>query len=89
MQEPVPINISAVPVNGAVNEYRFRFFRLWSDGTVDTNRVSFVHLTSCEIQNQCGPVPIIPGTCTADITRNGEVEVNDFLEVIGQWGPCE
>ena len=31
----------------------------------------------------------IPGSCTADVTRNGEVEITDFLEVLGQWGPCE
>jgi hypothetical protein len=25
----------------------------------------------------------------ARLTRNGDVDVVDFLEVIGAWGPCE
>jgi hypothetical protein len=25
----------------------------------------------------------------ADINRDGEADVTDFLQLIGEWGPCE
>jgi hypothetical protein len=31
----------------------------------------------------------LPGSCAADVTRNGQVAIDDFLEVLGQWGPCQ
>jgi hypothetical protein len=27
--------------------------------------------------------------CTADVNRDGEVAINDLLELLGQWGPCQ
>ena len=29
-----------------------------------------------------------PSFCTADVDRDGEIGITDFLEVLGQWGPC-
>ncbi len=36
----------------------------------------------------CPPVVIIPGTCMADVDRNGEVAVPDLLTLLAAWGPC-
>ena len=82
---------------GSAPVFLHRLFRFWSDGTVDTSVVTLIRAENgggCEPQGggppwACGPSTIIPGSCAADVTRNGEVEVNDFLEVLGQWGPCK
>lgn len=67
----------------------FRFFRFWSDGVVDTAIQSVTDQGTCElISFSCGPTVLISGSCAADVTRNGEVEVADLLDVLGQWGPC-
>jgi hypothetical protein len=91
MQEPVPVAMSVTQIigdNGA-GIRQWRAFRLWSDGGIDTTLATFVgpSVGGCDIEAIC-PRQLLPGTCTADITHNGEVEVNDFLEVLGQWGPC-
>lgn len=60
-------------------------FRFWSDGTVDSIGVDG---NGCA-WTVCGPTVVVPGFCTADVTRNGAVDVGDFLEVLGQWGSCQ
>lgn len=83
--QPTVVDGFAFLYGGAREVYRF-----WSDGTVDYTVKDFSCLPdcSCNPATLCGPIPIITGACTADVTRNGEVEVTDFLEVLGQWGPC-
>jgi hypothetical protein len=27
-------------------------------------------------------------TCSEDVNGDGQVDVNDLLEIIGKWGPC-
>ena len=34
------------------------------------------------------PVSILPGSCQADVDRNGDVEFDDMLRVLSDWGPC-
>lgn len=62
-----------------------QLWRFWSNGAVDSITVDSL---SCAFGNVC-VLPILPGPCAADVTRNGEVEVGDFLAVLGQWGPCQ
>jgi hypothetical protein len=63
-------------------------YRLWSDGAVDVSAVAGVQ--PCAPFLTCGPFNVIKGgSCAADLTHNGAVEIGDFLEVLGQWGPCQ
>jgi len=66
--------------------------RFWSDGAVDSTRVlSELAYDACSgaVPTLCdGPTTLIPGTCQSDITRDGEADVQDFLWLIGEWGPC-
>ncbi len=34
----------------------------------------------------CDPTPL---SCLGDIDANGEVNIEDLLDVISSWGPCE
>ena len=93
--QPVPVAIAAQQafnINAGGTDV-WRVFRLWSDGAVDAKQLDWTisPVNVCSPQTDvidCPVVPIIPGSCTADVTRNGEVEITDFLEVLGQWGPC-
>ena len=70
----------------------WRMFRFWSDGAVDTTVFSLLdypRTPACDPAVVCGPVPVIPGSCPADIVRNGDVDVLDFLTVLNAWGPCK
>ncbi len=70
---------------------RFRFARFWSDGRVDTTFVEFVSSApprGCEIDSACTG-EILPGSCSSDTDRNGNVEFPDLLNVLSDWGPCE
>lgn len=44
----------------------------------------YIDMGAFEWQNTaCEPV-----TCSADVDNNGDVDFNDLLEVLTQWGPC-
>ena len=65
-----------------------RVFRFWSDGAVDTTLVDFDgQPPHCDIDSTCYR-QVLLGSCQSDINRNAEVEVTDFLQLIGEWGPC-
>ena len=65
-----------------------RLYRFWSDGAVDYTFMS-IGQSPCVTDTFCGTTVIIPGTCMADVDRNGDVATTDLLEVLGAWGPCE
>ena len=52
------VNVSAVYVDDGTGR-NYRAFRLWSDGSVDVTRMTFVAIGSCIIQNECGPVEVV------------------------------
>ena len=65
----------------------FRVFRAWSDGQLDGLLVEYG--PDCAIGGStCGPVIIVPGTCTTDIDRDGDTGIQDFLTLLGGWGAC-
>ena len=84
-QPVVPVAMSAAPVG---TSSIWRVFRLWSDGSVDTARARFLDNANCVIESVCVE-SVLPASCPADITRNGAVDTQDFLEVLAQWGGCQ
>ena len=74
---------------------RYRIFRTWSDGQVDMSWMEFQSSTdagACVVASNpapCGPVVLIPGTCTTDINRDGDTGIQDFLALLGGWGACQ
>ena len=66
-----------------------RLWRMWSDGRADMTLVQFTNSNSCSIVGVCGPIEILPGSCSSDTDRNGNVEFPDLLNVLSDWGPCE
>ena len=86
---PTPVSIAMMPHfdtnDDPLNTYAI--VRLWSDGSVDYTDAGN---GACAEPSVCaGPTQIIPGTCTADVNHNGEVEVNDLITLLGEWGPCD
>ena len=69
---------------------RYRIFRTWSDGQVDSTLVQFEVTSNCVVLTDpgCGPVVLLPGTCPTDIDRDGDTGINDFLTLLGGWGAC-
>ncbi len=69
----------------------FRIFRAWSDGQVDHIRVGFgFEPGACDtVGTICAPIILIPGSCPTDINRDGDTGIQDFLTVLGLWGPCK
>ncbi len=68
--------------------------RFWSDGAVDATTVYSARRdddcsNAVEPDLCTGPTTLIPGTCMADVDRNGFVETPDLLELLAGWGPCE
>ena len=45
---------------------KYRVFRAFSNGDVDMTWVEY-GFQSCDVIDQCGPVPIIPPPCPADV----------------------
>ncbi len=70
---------------------RYRIFRTWSDGQVDSTLVQFEVTSNCVVLTDpgCGPVVLLPGTCPTDINRDGDTGINDFLTLLGGWGACK
>ena len=88
---PTLVNAVAHPADDLTGSVRkFRVWRFWSDGAVD---MAWINTNAdpdyCGTTDQCGPVVMIPGTCMADVDRNGEVATTDLLEVLAAWGPCK
>ncbi len=84
---------------GGGGTYTFALWRFWSDGAVDLSIRDIASspnasgVVGCDpgIHGKlydCGPSPVLTATCTADANRNAEVEINDLLTLLGQWGPC-
>ena len=83
------MGITAVPItngNGQPTHWS-SVFRVWSDGTTDYSR--FITGGGCEPVLEGGPSIVLPGSCMADVDRNGFVETPDLLELLAGWGPCE
>ncbi len=83
---PTPTMVNVAPVYSPAASVVF-VFRGWSDGAVDVTSMDWDF--GCSPEASCIATPLIPGSCTADANRNGEVEINDLLTMLGQWGPCE
>src|SRR3990170_6255190 len=78
--EPVLVNgtvTHVVPPSGGVFSTMYRF---WSDGIVDATSLNTF---TCNPNVTCGPNVVMGPLCAgrADVDRDGEVGVNDFLEV--------
>ena len=89
--QPVPVALAVTPqfdINGEAQN-TFSVLRLWNDGAVDLTRVGIG--TSCTSPlNFCsGPDQVIPGSCMADVDRDGNVAVSDLLTMLAAWGPCQ
>ncbi len=66
-----------------------RTYRFWNDGSVDMSIVTLDGANICTFERPCGPVTIIPGSCMADVDRDGQVAVPDLLTMLGAWGACQ
>ena len=88
MAEACPVKTSCVRIEEGVNSIcnYMGSFTSAEDGSVDFTELTGSH---CDKSINCGPADMLPGTCTADANHNGEVEVNDFLTLLSEWGPCE
>ena len=79
--QAVPVSLSTTQLIGvSVNDWHI--FRLWSDGAVDSVRVTYTSGSGCDIESQCDLVPILPGTCMADVDNNGAVNSLDLIDVL-------
>ena len=83
----MPVGIAALQWGSSTD--RVRVFRLWSDGAIDMTFTRYQADPQCLIVEQCGPALMIPGSCMADVDRNGNVEFPDLLNVLSDWGPCK
>ena len=59
----------SVTVNSGGGDNLYRVFRAWNNGDVDSTWMAFNDNlgAECEIIDECGPVPIIPPPCPADV----------------------
>ncbi len=59
-----------------------------SDGQ-DVTGVEFLLTAGCDLDPSftC-TVVILPGSCPTDVNRDGDTGINDFLSLLGAWGPC-
>ena len=89
--QPVPVALAMTPQFSSQGQptNTFSIVRLWNDGAVDLTRVGIG--TSCTSPlNFCsGPDQVIPGSCMADVDRDGDVAVPDLLTLLAAWGPCQ
>jgi hypothetical protein len=67
----------------------FWVWRVWNDGAVDRTRASFKGIDECDINIVCPPAVVVPGTCMADVDRDGNVATADLLNVLEDWGACD
>ena len=70
--------------------------RMWSDGTVEMNRVGSETLPEGNILDESftgwrtvKDSPPVNIACTGDTDSNGNVDVTDLLALVGNWGECE
>ena len=73
----------ALPTVVGVSLESNSIIRVWSDG--QTDRLSFNRAVVCDPATVC---VLLAGTCPTDIDRNGDTGINDFLALLGGWGPC-
>ena len=91
-QEPTLVSGAAVTAATGSNVpcTTATILRLWSDGAVDA---SFMTMSCFNCPNQAsvcaGPFNILPGSCMADVNRDGDVAIKDLLAVLGDWGRCD
>ena len=64
-----PRRLVSVTVNSGGGDNLYRVFRAWNNGDVDSTWMAFNDNlgAECEIIDECGPVPIIPPPCPADV----------------------
>lgn len=81
-----PVRVVSVTVTGQPDTYRV--FRGWSNGDVDATgyRFDVGGVFGCGVLDQCGPVPIIPPPCTADVNDDLAVNVLDLIDVLVVFG---
>ncbi len=86
--DPVLVNGTVTHVVQPAGGIFTTMYRFWSDGVVDATSLNTF---TCNPNVTCGPNAFMGPLCAgrADVDRDGEVGINDFLEVLGQWGPCQ
>ena len=64
------------------------YFDVTGDGLVDA--ILRVHTNQTQEFYYVENISVPPGkACATDINDDGSTNVNDLLEVVGNWGPCE
>ena len=90
--QPVPVALAMTPQFSSQGQptNTFSIVRLWNDGAVDLTRVSVPTFSCTSPIVSCGPPePVIPGSCMADVDRDGDVAVPDLLTLLAAWGVCQ
>ena len=84
--QAVPVSVAVTDLGGSTT---LCIVRLWSDGMVDRKIIRYESVNACDVNLDCNVITTIPGTCTADSTRDGQVDSADFLQLLAEFGPCE
>ena len=86
--EPVIVWYHAVPVmgSGGYNGEDVALLRAWSDGLVEMK--TGIEARTCSNPTDCGwkIISTQQMACRTDINGDGEVELEDLLAVLSQWG---
>ena len=80
VEHPVPV-VAAQSVHIALGD---AVMLTYQDGRVDLLEGPVAENPRCTIAG-IGT----PSLCTADVDRDGDVDVTDFLALLNQWGPCQ
>ena len=67
----------------------YHLLRAWSDGLVEAKRVTVQsNALGCQTPSTCSWLPVSSAqmACRTDINGDGEVELEDLLAVLSQWG---
>ena len=84
--------MSLVVEQGASN-VEYHLFRAWNNGDVDHSWLLFNSGNpgaNCEVLQECGPVPVIPPPCPADVNDDLSVNVLDLIDLLLVFGStCE
>ena len=90
MPSVVAAGVHQVIYTTGVGHRATRVYRVWSDGSIDETLVEHSSVSSCNVTDVCGPLTILPATCTtADLDHNAQVDISDLLGLLAFWGPCE